>query len=111
MPLPPLGTKMVRVDDGKKGCVVNEGDEPRIAYWDRDSLVIAPKREHWEAEQATPRRLRHEEIEQVAAWADRSLRSLERHEPLRYWEEPATSEDPYDAGLREAIITYLKHRG
>ena len=111
MALPPVGTKMIRVDDGRRGSVVLEEGEARIAYWDRDSLVIAPKREHWEAERALPRRLRAEEIEQVAQWADRALRALERHEPLRYWEEPATSEDQYDAGLREAIITYLKHRG
>ena len=111
MPLPPVGTIVVRVEDGKRGHIAVVGDETRVVYEDRGSPVVAPKRELWLPAAEQSRRLRPEEMLEVAIWADRSLRSLERHEPFKHWEDIDPGVPPYDKGLRDVILTYLRARG
>jgi hypothetical protein len=117
--LPPVGTRMVRPDDGRRGAVEfvtfeagsNATTEPRVVYYDRGERVIAPKREHWEPDELGKRLpLRAEEKLEVALHADRALRAIDQHEPLKFWERPALSAEPYDANLVLAIIAYLSTR-
>lgn len=99
---------MVRVDDGMRGVVELVEGENRIVYVDRGERLVAPKREKWVAEETRRPPLRHEEILEVAMQADRALRAIDKHEPLRWW-EPARGQI-YDQGLVQVITDYLENR-
>lgn len=101
---------MVRVDDGMRGVVAQNGPELRIVYSDRGEERIAPKSERWVAEEPAPGPLRLEEKRAIAHYADRALRAYERHEPHRYWQPVRLDEPPYDPGLVEIVVEYLTAR-
>lgn len=116
MTLPPVGSRMVRLEDGQKGTVAlvqhpgaPEG-EPRICYWQQGAQLIAGKLERWHLEAPARAPLRAEEKLEVALHADRVLRAIDLHEPLKAWQRPRLSDEPYDAGLVLAIIGYLTGR-
>jgi len=104
-----LGQRMTRLEDGVEGVVRMEGNEPRIVYSDRGTLMIAGKHEKWIPFDIGQMRLRPEEIIEVAIEADRALRAIERHEPRRYW-EPLKRSEIYDQGLVDTISAYLAER-
>lgn len=106
----PLGAHMVRLDDGKAGVVEMVNGEARITYWDRGERIVAPKMEKWERMDTRIHPLRDEEIREVAFEADRALRAIERHEPSRWWQPVRLDQEPYDAGLVEVVIGYLRSR-
>jgi len=104
-----LGQRMVRLEDGQRGVVAQNGPELRIVYNDRGEERLASKVEKWVVDSLRPGPLRGEEKRRIARYADRALRAYERHEPHRYWEMPG--EDPiYDYGLVYVIEKYLTER-
>jgi len=106
-----VGRAMVRLDDGQRGVVeLDEQGSARIAYQDRGEKRVAGRREVWVDADPPPAPLRAEEKLTVALYADRVLRSLERHEPLKFWERVSMSDDPYDPGLVMAVLAYLSER-
>jgi hypothetical protein len=106
----PLGTPMIRVDDGRTGVVELVSGESRITYWDRGERIVAPKGEKWDEANAAAPPLRQEEILEVAMEADRALRAIERHEPSRWWQPVRLDAAPHDQGLVTAIVAYLRAR-
>ena len=107
----PIGTRMIRIDDGKEGVVSMEEGEHRIVYEDRGNSRIAPKKEHWVTEQQPDLRLRAEEMLEVAMTAEKALKALEKHEPFKHWEPLQPHLPAYDMGLRQVILRYLRDRG
>lgn len=105
-----FGQRMVRLDDGMKGVVGQDGPELRIIYLDRGEERIALKSEKWTVDELKPGPLRSEEKLLIALHADRALRAYERCEPLKSWERVCSSADPYDEGLVVAILAYLAER-
>ena len=57
-----------------------------------------------------PVSLRAEEKFLVALWADKALRAYEKNEPLKSWDPPKLSDEPYDNELVLAILSYLTAR-
>ena len=104
-----VGERMVRVDDGMKGVVVQNGPELRILYVDRGEERMALKSEQWVRDEYQPGPLRNAEKMLIALHADRALRAFEKHEPLKFWDTPDGSEI-YDPGLIEVIQVYLTLR-
>lgn len=105
-----VGERMLRVADGQKGVVVQNGPELRIMYLDRGSERLALKSEKWVPDELKPGPLRPEEVYLVALHADRVLQALETNSPFKWWEKPALTDAPYDKGLIEAIQAYLMSR-
>jgi hypothetical protein len=115
----PLGSRVVRSDDGKIGEIRMEGGEPRVVYADRGNVLVAPKKEKWEAFEGPPAKLRPEEIAEVARVADLALEAVETHRPFPFMEVLA-GRDPQniamgttpirDAGLVAVITRYLAER-
>lgn len=106
-----LGQRMVRLDDGMKGIVAQNGPELRIIYTDRGEERMAPRNERWVPDELHPGPLRAEEKMIVAWWADRALQAYETNTPLKVWEKPDVENDVvYDQGLFETIIGYLTSR-
>ena len=105
-----LGQRMVRLSDGVKGVVQQNGPELRIVYLDRGEELMAPKSEKWEPDELPPMPLRDEEIARITWFADRALRAYERHEPLKWWSEPEIPFQPYDEGLIGVMVSYLLER-
>lgn len=101
---------MVRIDDGQRGVVAQNGPELRILYLDRGEERLALKSEKWVPDEFVPGPLRMEERYLVALYADRALRAYELNEPHRYWEKPALTDVPYDPGLLRVIADYLGSR-
>jgi hypothetical protein len=111
MSLPPVGTRMMRVEDGVLGRVELMSEEPRIVFYDRGTMVVASKLEKWALADVSRGKLRDEEIRAVAVAADREVRCIERNEPRKFW-EPLRIVDPiYDQGLINVITEYLEARG
>lgn len=113
-----VGQRMVRADDGMRGVVeliavpgFEHETERRIVYTDRGERRIAGKRETWNREVDPPRKLRAEEIQQVAVAADTALRAIDRNEPDRWWRRDARPDPWHDPGLRAVISDYLSKRG
>lgn len=107
-----LGARMLRLDDGKRGSVSLVEGERRIVYEDRGEQVVAPKKENWVVEAEPPQKLRAAEIIEVALWADRALRSIDQHIPLRVWETPNLARDGvHDQVLFDLIVSHLQQRG
>jgi len=105
-----VGERMMRVDDGMRGLVVqSEGDIARIAYVDRGEQRFAGKGEKWEPIVKPTRAMRREEMLEVARCADSCLRSMELHEPFRFWEAYG-SRPSHDQDLVELIVHYLEQR-
>jgi hypothetical protein len=111
-----LGQRMIRADDGVIGTVeevVLPGSpepERRIMYLDRGERRMAAKSEKWLSAESPPLPLRAEEKFLIALWADRALRAYEKNEPLKFWEKPHLSEEPYDSELVVAVLAYLSER-
>lgn len=105
-----IGSDMIRVDDGQRGTVATLNGELRITYLDHGEMVVAPKSEKWVVEAQPRHPMRAEEKLEIALWADKALRAIELHEPMRHWEKPSLSDEPYDAGLVLAIVAYLSGR-
>jgi hypothetical protein len=106
----PLGALVARVDDGRAGKVELVGGETRITYFDRGERIVAGKQEVWALTDGRIPPLRDEEIVEVAFEADRALRAIEKHEPSRWWQPVNTKARPYDPGLVETIVSYLRAR-
>jgi hypothetical protein len=112
------GQLMVRADDGVRGTVQLtaipgfEGlEELRIVYFDRGEMRIAGKREVWEPERGPARKLRAEEIRNVAAFADHMLRCLDKNETAKWWEWGQRLEGPYhDPELVKLVVEHLQKR-
>ena len=111
MALPAIGTQMLRMSDGMRGRVAMEAGEPRIIYDDRSNTLVAPKKEEWIENVPPTRRLRPEEMLEVAMTAEKYLSSIEKHEPFKHWEPLRPHEPAYDMGLRQVILRYLRDRG
>lgn len=111
MSLPPVGTRMVRIEDGKIGRVELMSEEPRILYFDRGTAVVASKLEKWALADVSRGKLRDEEIRLVAVAADRELRCIERNEPRKFWEPLKLLDPTHDQGLINVITAYLEERG
>jgi hypothetical protein len=105
-----LGQRMVRLEDGVKGVVGQNGPELRIFWEDRGEQLMAAKSEKWEPDTIRSGKMRSEETHLVALYADRALRAVEQHEPLKWWDAPRPSEPIYCAGLVKVIEEYLEHR-
>jgi hypothetical protein len=105
-----LGQRMIRVEDGMKGVVAQNGPELRILYVDRGEERMALKSERWVPDEIRPGPLRLEEKATIAWYADRALRAYERNEPFKVWEKPNIDEPIYDEGLTRLIIEYLTAR-
>jgi hypothetical protein len=105
------GTPMVRLDDGARGVVANVEGELRVVYQDRGTERVAPKKETWFVAPEPNRRMRAEEMLEVALVAEKALRALERHEPFKHWEPIDPAAPAYDMGLRQVILRYLRDRG
>jgi hypothetical protein len=111
-----LGQRMIRVDDGTIGTVEevtlpgSPEPERRIMYTDRGERRIAAKSEKWVSAEPAPLPLRAEEKFLIALHADKALRAYERNEPLKFWEHPKLSDEPYDNELIVAILAYLSER-
>lgn len=101
---------MVRLDDGTKGTVMQQGPELRIVYEDRGEERLALKSEKWVRDELKPGPLREEEQVLVALHADRALRAYERNEPLKSWEQLNAGSAIYDEGLFDIILAYLTNR-
>jgi hypothetical protein len=101
---------MVRLDDGMRGTVCENGPELRIVYRDRGEERIAAKSEKWAPDELKPGPLLRAEMHVIALYADRALRAYERHEPHKFWETPKASDSPYDPGLMRVITEYLSAR-
>jgi hypothetical protein len=110
------GQRMMRLDDATVGVVevvtMPGATEPerRIVYNDRGERRIAGKGEKWISAEPVPLPLRAEEKFLIALWADKALRAYERNEPLKFWEKPKLSDEPYDNELVMAVLSYLSHR-
>lgn len=106
-----LGQRMVRLDDGMKGVVAQNGPELRIMYVDRGEERMALRSERWVPDEIHPGPLREEEKATVAWYADRALEAYEKNQPLKFWEKPDLENNvPYDIGLVEVIRDYLASR-
>lgn len=105
-----LGERMVRLDDGQRGIVAQNGPELRIVYTDRGDERIASKAEKWAPDELPHGPLRAEEKLLVAHHADRALRAIDRHEPHKTWEPIDTGAPVHDLGLVNAILAYLSER-
>ncbi len=103
-----LGQQMLRVDDGMKGLVVQHETGLRIAYVEMGEQRFAGKGEKWEPVTKPPRKLRLEEMYSIARRSDIALQAVERNEPERWW---VVESKPYDQGLINVIVSYLKGRG
>lgn len=104
-----LGQRMVRLSDGMKGVVQQNGPELRIAYLDRGEELMAAKSEKWAVDELKPGPMLYTERLLIALHADRALRCLERHEPMKWWDS-LDSGDVYDPALVSLIIVYLERR-
>lgn len=105
-----LGQRMVRLDDGQRGIVAQNGPELRIVYQDRGEERLASKAEKWVVDEPVLGPLLPEEKASIAWYADRALRAYEKNEPLKFWERPDLDEVPYDLGLVQTIAEYLTSR-
>ncbi len=105
-----LGAQMVRIEDGRKGVVALIDGERRIVWVDRGEQLLAKKDEQWAPLDEGRAPLRAEEKIEVALHADRALRAIDLHEPLKFWERPSLADEPYEPGLVMAIIAYLSTR-
>lgn len=105
-----LGERMVRIEDGQKGVVAQNGPELRIVYEQFGEERIAGKRERWVLDEIEPGPMRGEEKARIAWYADNALRAIERHEPLQHWKVPDLTTEPYDPGLVRVIVDYLSSR-
>lgn len=105
-----FGQRMVRLDDGQKGVVIQSGPDLRIQYLDRGEARIALKSERWALDEILPGPLRPEEKVLIALYADRALHAYERNQPLKSWEKPQLGDVRYDIGLVEVILRYLAKR-
>jgi hypothetical protein len=111
-----LGARMLRLDDGMVGTVEmvaltdNSLPEKRVVYLDRGERRIGSKTEKWILAEPPPAPLRAEEKFIIALHADRALRAYEKNEPLKFWEKPRLSDEPYDNELVLAILAYLSSR-
>lgn len=105
-----FGQRMVRLDDGQKGAVAQHGPELRIVYTDRGEERLALKSEKWAPDELVPGPLLMVERYIIAAHADRALRAIERHEPLKSWEKLSETHEPYDRELVSVIVDYLGRR-
>lgn len=111
-----IGQRLIRLDDGMAGTVelvtMPGSDVPdrRIVYTDRGERRIAGKGEKWVSAEPPPLPLRAEEKFLIALHADKALRAFEKNEPLKVWEKPKLSDEPYDAELVMAILAYLSER-
>ena len=111
-----LGMRVMRLDDGMVGTVEEvilpgaEAPEKRIVYHDRGERRMAAKSEHWVSAEPAPVPLRAEEKFLIALYADKALRAYERNEPLKFWEAPKLSDEPYDSDLVLAVLSYLSRR-
>lgn len=105
-----VGERMVRVADGQRGVVAQNGPELRILYLDRGQERLALKSEKWVPDTVKPGPLREEEVHLIALHADRALQAYETNAVLKWWEKPALTDMPYDQGLIEAIHQYLMNR-
>ena len=105
-----LGTRMRRLEDGKTGTVALIQGERRITYEDRGTQMLAGKLEKWMPDDPGVLPLREEEMLDVALEADRALRAIQLHEPSHWWQPVDRKSMPFDAGLVEVIMTYLRQR-
>ena len=105
-----VGQRMVRVNDGQRGVVAQNGPELRILYLDRGNERLALKSEKWVPDELKPGPLRAEEIYLIALHADRALQAHELNQPHKWWEKPALTDVPYDPGLIAVIRDYLQSR-
>lgn len=105
-----LGQRMVRLDDGMKGVVAQNGPELRIMYVDRGEERMALRSERWVPDELNPGPLRAEEKATIAWYADRALEAYEQNKPLKFWEKPNLNSECYDEGLVEVIVGYLTSR-
>ncbi len=107
---------MLRLDDGMVGTVElvllpgNEVPEKRVVYMDRGERRIGTRNERWVSAEQQPMPLRAEEKFLIALHADKALRAYEKNEPLKFWQLPKLSDEPYDNELVVAILTYLSNR-
>lgn len=106
----PLGTRMVRQDDGKAGIVEQHEGEPRIVYEDRGERLIASKRETWTEMAIRTGPLREEEKLLIALTADKVLRAIVRNEPSKLYEPIDVDRQPFDEGLVRVVVGYLSDR-
>lgn len=104
-----FGQRMVRIEDGMKGTVIQDGPDLRIAYLDRGEERRALKSEKWVLDELEPGPMRQVEKMLIAVHADRALRAFECHEPLKFWDKPDSTQI-YDLGLVEVILAYLTRR-
>ncbi len=105
-----IGDVMVRQDDGMRGEVEDFGGELRIIYHDRGERFVAAKSQKWNMLNPGVKKLRWEEMWEVAIVADRALRAIDLNEPRRYWEPVRTIDEPHDKGLAAVIVRYLEER-
>ncbi len=101
---------MVRQDDGMRGEVEDFGGELRIIYHDRGERFVAAKSQKWFPLNPGVKKLRDEEVREVALVADRALRAIDLNEPRRYWEPVRTIDEPHDPGLVRVVSKYLEER-
>lgn len=109
--LPP-GTRVIRIADGMRGVVewVHEGlvgsGALRVVFVDRGERMTSPRTQGvWVAEPLPDGRLRQAEMIQVAIAADRELKAIMLHEPLKPWEPHGP--EYFDSGLAGVILNYL----
>lgn len=111
-----LGQRMLRLDDGTVGVVEMvtmpgmPEPEKRVVYHDRGERRVSTRAEKWINAEPPPMPLRAEEKFLIALHADKALRAYEKNEPLKYWEQPKLSDEPYDNELIMAILAYLSRR-
>jgi hypothetical protein len=105
-----LGKRMVRVADGQRGMVAQNGPQLCILYLDRGEERVALRSETWVPDELKPGPLRDEELYLIALHADRALHAFECNEPLKWWEKPALTDVPYDPGLVQCVRDYLSSR-
>lgn len=107
---------MLRLDDGMVGTVElvmlpgSEVPDKRVVYIDRGERRTASRAEKWVSAESPPLPLRAEEKFLIALHADKALRAYEKNEPLKFWELPKLSDEPYDNELVVAILAYLSQR-
>jgi hypothetical protein len=113
----PLGTRMIRVDDGRQGSIelaappgAEAPVEHRVVYYDRGERVIASKLEKWVEDAPPTKKLADGEMRFVAAWADAVLEAIEKHQPFRFWETVNPERPPHDPAFRELVLGYLRKR-
>jgi hypothetical protein len=100
---------MIREGDGMQGVVTCDRDEVhRIAYKDRGEWHVAQSKEKWVVDEDPPGKLLESEKRAVAMAADQCLKSIVKHQPNRFWEEPA--KEPFDSMLVRVVIDYLGTR-